>query len=187
MNILCEEKMRRAHFTSHQDRTEQSDTATGRAVGYENARDVTCAVIPRRPDEVQSASVMAHPDDLQWTWKFLIKLYSASTTFKKALLHSTLMRTQNREQAKKNYVARLEQMSAQLPWMDATIYEGLLVTMLLGTFADRLRSTSGTALSLSLSLRWWRGTISNGSWLLCVFCKSSSCSMTQGWWRAEPG
>jgi len=120
-------------------------------------RDVACSIILRSLGPVPFASIMKHQENPRMMWSLLHSRYASSTTFSKASVQTKLARTKYAGQAMDVYVPKWEQLSSQLDVMNASIDEGLLITMFLESFGNRSKSDYGSTISALLSkdtLEW---------------------------------
>lgn len=77
--------------------------------------------------------------------------YESSTTFSKESMETELTRTRYAGQAMDVYFAKWEQLSSQVDVVNASVHEGLLITMLFESFGNHSKSEYGSTASEFLS------------------------------------
>lgn len=94
----------------------------------EYARDVACSILLQGLGVV-SIWFTRYQEDPRQKWKLLYELYSATTTFTKAIAHTTLGRMKYICQPMHEYVAKWETCAAQLASTSVPMDGGLPVTI----------------------------------------------------------
>lgn len=137
--------------TSHQGWTTGFGDGSAAVSNPKTAKYVGCSVILHTLGGVGFACVMSCQEDPLKMWSFMHERYSAKTTFKKVSVHSTLASFKYTGHLMQEYGAKWELCSVQLDFVDAPVDEGLLLTMLVETFGDRVKFPYGAVLSAILT------------------------------------
>lgn len=102
----------------------------------EYARDNPCSVIFWPLGVGPFSCAIAHQNDPLRIEELLCQRYSANTTFGKAAMHCTLVRTQYTGRLMQEHVARWEWMSTQLDYMDAPTNKSFLSRMFVKSYGN---------------------------------------------------
>jgi len=131
--------------TNQDSNTAQVEAASSLVVyqDEDEKRDTACAIILRSLGPVPFACIMRHQENPRMMWNVLHSRYASGTTFSKASVQTELARTKYTGQSMDVYVAKWEQLASKLDLMNASLDEGLLITMFLESFGNRSKSEYG--------------------------------------------